>query len=268
MAEESGCHLLLDVNNVYVSCYNHRLDPSVLYRRIAARSGGADPSFRPQQQGTHIIDTHDDHVADEVWALYRYVVTRRAAYRIRWWNGTTVSPDFPVLLAELEKAKHAAADAHVHAPLSGSGEAASVCRMRKSRSRIRTDENAGGDFLPRYGSEPTGFALKERFPPATSWLFTAHAYRYRLIDTTAEDYPVLKSYLGDDRFDRLIADFVETVRSDHFNIGRYAAKLPAFIATQADCDPFAQELCALECALSQLAIFPRPNACLQSLSQN
>ena len=39
---------------------------------------------------------------------------------------------------------------------------------------------------------------------------------------------MLKQYLGDEAFDRLVTDFVNSAHSEHFNVGRYAAQLPNF----------------------------------------
>ena len=73
MAEEADCGLLLDVNNVYVSSFNHDFDPSQFIRSPAARAHRAVPPRRPQRTTrTHLIDTHDDHVIDPVWELYRH----------------------------------------------------------------------------------------------------------------------------------------------------------------------------------------------------
>jgi len=76
MAEESDCGLLLDVNNVYVTCRNHDLDPleyldAIPYDRVVQihLAGHTD-------NGTHCIDTHDGRVIDEVWALYGDVQSR------------------------------------------------------------------------------------------------------------------------------------------------------------------------------------------------
>jgi hypothetical protein len=73
-----------------------------------------------------------------------------------------------------------------------------------------------------------------------------------LYDVTAEDYSVLKHYLGDHDFDRLIKDFVNTANSNHFNIGRFAAHLPDFLSKHALASDFAVELAKLENAISQL----------------
>jgi uncharacterized protein (UPF0276 family) len=86
LAAETGCQLLLDVNNVYVSSRNHDFDPHEYLRSI--------PRERVQQfhlaghadLGTHCIDTHDGRVVDRVWELYREAVglTGGAATLLEW----------------------------------------------------------------------------------------------------------------------------------------------------------------------------------------
>ena len=71
MAEETDCGLLLDVNNVYVSSVNHDFDPieyvnNVPHERIVQCHLAGHTNC-----GTHLIDTHDGHVIDPVWELYR-----------------------------------------------------------------------------------------------------------------------------------------------------------------------------------------------------
>ncbi len=80
LAERTGCGLLLDVNNVYVSAINHGWDAE---RYLAAfplhhvgeihLAGHADMS---DETGPLIIDAHDRTVADVVWGLYRRVIQR------------------------------------------------------------------------------------------------------------------------------------------------------------------------------------------------
>jgi hypothetical protein len=103
MAEEADCALLLDVNNVYVTCRNHDLDPAVYmdeipYDRVVQIhiAGHAD-------KGTHCIDTHGDHVCDQVWELYREAIRRTGGCStlLEW---DTDIPPFEVVFAELEKA--------------------------------------------------------------------------------------------------------------------------------------------------------------------
>lgn len=70
VAEQSDSLILLDVNNVYVSSVNHGYDPHTYLRALpAARVQQIHLAGHSRQDGC-IIDTHDQPVADPVWALY------------------------------------------------------------------------------------------------------------------------------------------------------------------------------------------------------
>jgi uncharacterized protein (UPF0276 family) len=107
LAERTGCGLLLDVNNVYVSAFNHRYDAKHYIDAIPAGSVAYIHLAGHRHLKTHIVDTHDDHVADAVWELYRHAVNRlgMTATMIEW-DGNI--PAFGVLMAELAKAREAA----------------------------------------------------------------------------------------------------------------------------------------------------------------
>ncbi|HEV3418420.1 MAG TPA: DUF692 domain-containing protein [Pirellulales bacterium] len=104
MAAEADCGLLLDVNNVYVSSINHDFDPvefvdSVPHERIVQvhLAGHTDC-------GKYRIDTHDDHVIDPVWELYRqaHKHTGGVSTLLEW---DAKIPPFPVVHAEVLKAR-------------------------------------------------------------------------------------------------------------------------------------------------------------------
>src|SRR6266852_3235676 len=104
MAEEADCGLLLDVNNVYVSSVNHDFDPeeyirSVPHERVVQFHLAGHTNCR-----THLIDTHDNHVIDPVWELYRlaHQLTGGAATLLEW---DARIPEFPVVHAEVLKAR-------------------------------------------------------------------------------------------------------------------------------------------------------------------
>lgn len=112
MAEEADCALLLDVNNVYVTCRNHDLQPldylkHVPYDRVVQihLAGHSD-------NGTHCIDTHNDHVIDEVWELYGEV-HRRTGGRATLLEWDADIPSFEVLHAEVLKARRYRSEAEV-----------------------------------------------------------------------------------------------------------------------------------------------------------
>lgn len=103
LAEESDCGLLLDVNNVYVSAFNHGFDARAYIDALPADRIVQYHLAGHTNKGTHIIDTHSDHALEEVWELYRYAWQRTGATATLYeWDDDI--PDFDVLLAEARKA--------------------------------------------------------------------------------------------------------------------------------------------------------------------
>jgi uncharacterized protein (UPF0276 family) len=76
LAEEADCGLLLDVNNIYVSSFNHSFDPNEYVDAIPADRVVQIHLAGHTNYGTHIIDTHTGHVIDEVWSLYARAIQR------------------------------------------------------------------------------------------------------------------------------------------------------------------------------------------------
>jgi len=104
IAERADIGLLFDVNNVYVSAYNHGFDPyefvqNVPHERIVQIHLAGHTNF-----GTHIIDTHRGAVIDPVWELYRRTIelTGPVSTLIEW---DEEIPAFDLLLAEADKAR-------------------------------------------------------------------------------------------------------------------------------------------------------------------
>ena len=70
VAQRADCLILLDINNIYVSGYNHGFDPR---QYIDAMPPARVRQFHiagHRNLGTHIIDTHDEPVIDAVWELF------------------------------------------------------------------------------------------------------------------------------------------------------------------------------------------------------
>jgi len=103
LADATGCQLLLDVNNVFVSSFNAGRDPLDYLGRFPFEHVVQLHLAGHQDCGTHIIDTHDRPVRDEVWELYT-VATERAplASTLLEWDGNI--PTFDVCHQELMKA--------------------------------------------------------------------------------------------------------------------------------------------------------------------
>lgn len=69
MCDRTGCGLLLDVNNVFVSARNHGFDANDYLAAIPWERVVQFHVAGHSDEGTHIIDTHDGPVIDPVWAL-------------------------------------------------------------------------------------------------------------------------------------------------------------------------------------------------------
>jgi len=76
LAERADCGILLDVNNVFVSAYNHGLDPSAFIDGVPRERVGQFHVAGHSRLPTHLLDTHDHPVCEEVWELYRHAVAR------------------------------------------------------------------------------------------------------------------------------------------------------------------------------------------------
>ncbi len=69
LAEDADCALLLDVNNVFVSAYNHGFDPREYLRAVPFDRVVQFHVAGHTHHGTHIIDSHIGPVIDDVWRL-------------------------------------------------------------------------------------------------------------------------------------------------------------------------------------------------------
>jgi uncharacterized protein (UPF0276 family) len=103
LATEADCALLLDVNNVYVSAYNHGFSPATYlaampFDRVVQLHVGGHTNH-----GTHIADTHGGPVVDPVWDLLREACSRCDASVLLEWD--TEIPDFETTHAEALKAR-------------------------------------------------------------------------------------------------------------------------------------------------------------------
>jgi uncharacterized protein (UPF0276 family) len=105
LADETGCGLLLDVNNVFVSCFNAGADPVRYIEDFPCERVVQMPLAGHQQAlGGHLVDTHDRPVRPEVWDLFRLAWARTGgASTLLEWDGDI--PSFAECHAELLKAE-------------------------------------------------------------------------------------------------------------------------------------------------------------------
>lgn len=250
MAKESGCGLLLDINNVYVSCYNHRwdakayLDTLPLERVVQIHLAGHE------NHGTHIIDTHDGHVIDEVWQLYHYVTSKTSpiSTMIEW---DANIPEFAVLHAELDKARAKATTPLTVQTFTGDNGGAPL-PARPYNAILSTLQEG---ILTGAGASPEAWIRPKRDFPASAQLNVyINGYRYRLCDAVSDDFPATRHALGDEAMNALIQSYVENTPSQFFDLGHYVERFPAYIAPKVS--PFVAELAQAEQANSTVFALP------------
>jgi len=108
ICNRADCGILLDVNNIYVSAFNHRFDADEYLRGIPVGRVKQIHLAGHSNCGDIIIDTHDAAVIDPVWALYARTVERFGAVPTMIERDDRIPP-LADLLAELGRAREIAA---------------------------------------------------------------------------------------------------------------------------------------------------------------
>jgi uncharacterized protein len=104
VAEAADCLILLDINNIYVSAYNHGFDALDYLNGIAPERVRQFHLAGHRNLGTHIIDTHDEPIVDAVWELYADAVRRFGQVSTMIERDDNIPP-LAELIAELEQVR-------------------------------------------------------------------------------------------------------------------------------------------------------------------
>lgn len=208
VASEADCLLLVDVNNIHVSCVNHGLDPLEYLAGL--------PADRVQQihlaghtdQGDCIVDTHDEPVVDAVWELYRVACDRFGQVATMIERDDRIPP-LAELVRELDHARAIAARAQVH-DRPGQRHVAPASTLAANRNP------AAPDALSTLQRDWTDYILEVEHPltmPLAARIETRHgidprrrlsiyhqAYRSRLTDVLADSFNRTERYMGSETF--------------------------------------------------------------------
>ena len=104
IAEAADCFILLDINNIFVSAFNHGFEPADFLNGIAVNRVKQIHLAGHHHYGDYIIDTHDAPVVDPVWALYANAVRRFGAVPAMIERDDAIPP-LAELLVELDHAR-------------------------------------------------------------------------------------------------------------------------------------------------------------------
>jgi len=104
VAETADCGILLDINNIFVSAFNHRFDGKTYLDAIPVERVIQFHLAGHSDHGTYLLDTHDHPVRDEVWDLYAHAIRRLGTVSalIEWDDNI---PEFDALMETANKAR-------------------------------------------------------------------------------------------------------------------------------------------------------------------
>jgi uncharacterized protein (UPF0276 family) len=104
VAEEADCGILLDVNNVYVSAFNHGFEAERYLAGVPVERVVQFHTAGHSDHGSYLLDSHDHPVCEAVWALYEKAVRRfgSVATLIEWDDNI---PEFATLAAAADEAR-------------------------------------------------------------------------------------------------------------------------------------------------------------------
>lgn len=108
IAEKADCYLLLDVNNIYVSSFNHGFDPLEYLAGIPRERVWQHHLAGHSNEGNLLIDTHDADIIDPVWALYEQTARHFGPVSTMIERDGNIPP-LQQLIVELEQARAIAA---------------------------------------------------------------------------------------------------------------------------------------------------------------
>lgn len=270
VARRSGCGLLLDVNNVFVTATNHGLDPRAYLAAMPRESVWQLHLAGPSEAGPLLVDTHDHPVRPEVWELYREAVRLlgEVSTLVEWDDHI---PDLAVVRAERDKAAAIAAEELRSAPPAVPGPATGG-RGRAERSGARApgaspsrveERTAGGPGLREAQRLFLGLVTAPESVPATldargagaraevEAVFEgdgrmggeerldvyANMYFFRLKDVLAEDFARTAAALGEARWHNLVTDYLVARPPTRWSLRWAGEALPEFLRSH----PFGAE---------------------------
>lgn len=110
VARRADCGILLDVNNVYVSCTNHGWDAAAYLAAIPPERVAQIHLAGHSDLGTHLLDTHDHPVCEAVWQLYGEAIARFGPVSTMIERDDHIPP-LDELVGELDRARQIASQA-------------------------------------------------------------------------------------------------------------------------------------------------------------
>ena len=263
VVERTGCGLLLDVNNVFVSCTNHGADARALLQALPLDAVGEIhlAGFARQQDAVGaplLIDNHGAPIAPVVWDLYQFALSLIGPTATLLERDNAVPP-LAVLLAEARQADRLLQDA-------GAARGAAVChtpwgcRRMTATARIGAEEpcdpgspldNQAGFVAALLGPDqacPSDLRSWNGSDPTPRFAVHRNNIVVSLVDALAEQFPVTLELVGPEFFRAMAQVFIQQQPPRTRIVAFLGVPFPDFIATfpPAASVPYLADLARLE----------------------
>ncbi|PRP94767.1 MNIO family bufferin maturase [Enhygromyxa salina] len=253
LCARTDCLLLLDLNNVLVSCTNHGWDPQEYLDGVPGERVWQLHLANHSDRGHYKFDSHLGPVPDDVWALYRDALTRWGAISslVEWDEDT---PAWSVLRAEQRRAAQIAEQVldqlPEHAPPQPRPAQIDLDRLHAETQATDTSSLAAAQaLLWKVICFPTGaadmlesspasvreavartFAETDTFGRVERLEVYANDYYWRLAGVLEQHFPTVAWMLGHVQFHNLVTDYVLVSPSREPDLRRYSRDFPSFIS--------------------------------------
>jgi uncharacterized protein (UPF0276 family) len=260
LTERSGCQLLIDVNNIYVSAFNRRFDPFLYINSLPKDSVIELHLGGHQDCGTFKLDTHDTRVSEPVWELYRHAldVLGPLPTVIEW---DVDVPPLSTLEVEVGIAR-ATRDQKLTGKTEWTEHLTSLGDIRRGSDKTieqvalidvqRTIQNEVlSCSFQRLESAPDS-GLVAPLPYRIGLEVHAQNYHLRHLATIRSNFPVLNAVFGES-FEDLAREYIETTRLLSVELSELPAEFALFLLNKSLRTASVTEL-AFEIALFDLTI--------------
>lgn len=262
LADRTGCGLLVDVNNVYVSARNVGRDPhsfidalntsAIKQYHLAGHVPISDANGEPV-----LIDTHNQPVSEETWSLFAHTLGRHGQRPtlIEW------DSDFPtldVLISQCDIANHylgevtpaTVSNTTQHKPASLATESIDAISLTGLQDTFLDTIISSSPFSPK-GNVDANFIHRAKV--------YQNNVKQAVSDYLAAVYPATRGVVGEDYFKQLAYYAMQASPPSDGNLHNYGADLATFLndfSELADL-PYLEDLMQFEWALHSLYYLPQ-----------
>jgi len=227
LLEKADCNLLLDVNNLYVNCFNHNYDPYSYINTLDADRVVQIHMAGHENYGTHIIDTHNSPIIPEVLELYQYTL-QKIGLRNSMIEWDADIPELPVLIEELDKLKVIAKKTVKDKSIKIAVQSHSSTSKTSDPLLNLYDTMQSSIHHPQNIKSLDWIKTGKKATPIDQIEIYVFGYRKRLMDAIRESYPITEKWLGTKSFNQLVSVMVEHNPSASYDINEYLLQVPSF----------------------------------------